>query len=88
MLAEKKGRREFATSACARFIEDRLGVVVDCVWRDVEPARDLCARGAAEEKLTAYRKALFERIDEATAELITRYKEDPAAALSALPPVQ
>ncbi|HZE67618.1 MAG TPA: hypothetical protein VE081_13355 [Sporichthyaceae bacterium] len=43
---------------------------------------------AAEEKLTAYRKALFERIDEATAELIARYKEDPAAALSALPPVK
>jgi hypothetical protein len=36
---------------------------------------------AAEEKLTAYRKALFERIDEATAELIARYREDPSAAL-------
>jgi hypothetical protein len=40
---------------------------------------------AAEEKLTNYRKALFERIDEATAELIVRYREDPAAALSVLP---
>ncbi|GAA0610274.1 hypothetical protein GCM10009547_10370 [Sporichthya brevicatena] len=40
---------------------------------------------AAEHKLTAYRKALFERIDEATAELILRYRDNPAAALSALP---
>lgn len=40
---------------------------------------------AAEQKLTAYRKALFERIDEATAELILRYRDNPAAALSALP---
>ena len=40
---------------------------------------------AAESKLTAYRKALFERIDEATADLILRYRQDPAAALSALP---
>ncbi|MGQ0631819.1 MAG: RsiG family protein [Sporichthyaceae bacterium] len=40
---------------------------------------------AAEEKLTTYRKALFERIDTATADLIARYRENPAAALSALP---
>ena len=40
---------------------------------------------AAEKKLTAYRKALFERIDQATAELILRYRDNPAAALTALP---
>lgn len=40
---------------------------------------------AAEEQLTAYRHALHERIDEATAELISRYRSDPAAALIALP---
>lgn len=40
---------------------------------------------AAEEKLTAYRKALFERLDAATAELIVRYRDDPSAALSILP---
>lgn len=39
----------------------------------------------AEAQLTAYRHALFERIDEATADLILRYRENPAAALSALP---
>jgi hypothetical protein len=56
---------------------------------DADAVAEAMARlHAAEEKLTAYRKALFERIDEATAELITRYKEDPAAALSALPPVK
>jgi hypothetical protein len=56
---------------------------------DPEALAEAMARlHAAEEKLTHYRKALFDRIDEATAELIERYKEDPAAALSVLPPVK
>jgi hypothetical protein len=42
---------------------------------------------AAETKLTAYRRALHERIDEATAELIVRYRENPTAALESLPEV-
>jgi hypothetical protein len=53
---------------------------------DAEAVSDAMERlRAAEQKLTAYRKALFERIDEATAELILRYRENPVAALSALP---
>jgi hypothetical protein len=40
---------------------------------------------AAEQQLTRYRRALHERIDEATAELIVRYRSDPATALTALP---
>ena len=40
---------------------------------------------AAERQLTAYRRALHERIDEATGELISRYRDDPAQALSILP---
>jgi hypothetical protein len=53
---------------------------------DAEAVAEATARlRAAEEKLTAYRKALFERLDEATAELIGRYREDPSAALSVLP---
>lgn len=39
---------------------------------------------AAERQLTDYRRALHERIDEATGELISRYREDPASALGAL----
>lgn len=39
---------------------------------------------AAEVQLTSYRKALHQRIDEATAELIARYREDPSRALVAL----
>lgn len=39
----------------------------------------------AESKLTRYRHALHERIDEATAELIVRYRQDPVSALVALP---
>ena len=38
---------------------------------------------SAEEQLTEYRRALHERLDEATAELIARYRRDPASALVA-----
>jgi len=40
---------------------------------------------AAEGQLTDYRSALHEWIDEATGELISRYRDDPARALIALP---
>lgn len=40
---------------------------------------------AAERQLVLYRGALHSRIDEATAELIRRYREDPLLALSILP---
>jgi hypothetical protein len=40
---------------------------------------------SAEAQLTDYRRALHERIDEATGELIVRYRADPASALIALP---
>ncbi len=36
----------------------------------------------AEAQLTGYRAALHDRIDEATAELIVRYRQDPARALT------
>jgi hypothetical protein len=39
----------------------------------------------AEAQLTRYRHALHQRIDEATGELIVRYRENPTSALSALP---
>src|SRR5689334_13928802 len=39
----------------------------------------------AERQLTDYRRALHQRIDEATAELIQRYRADPLAALSVIP---
>lgn len=38
----------------------------------------------AERQLTNYRRALHKRIDEATGELISRYRDDPASALIAL----
>ena len=41
---------------------------------------------AAERQLSDYRRALHERIDEATGELILRYRADPSAALTLLPP--
>lgn len=40
----------------------------------------------AEQQLTTYRKALHQRLDEATTELISRYREDPTSALVALRP--
>jgi len=60
--------------------------VTEIDFHDPVAVEDATSRlRAAEEKLTAYRKALFERIDEATAELIARYKQDPTAALAVLP---
>jgi hypothetical protein len=38
---------------------------------------------AAERQLTEYRRALHEQLDEATAELIARYRTDPTSALVA-----
>lgn len=47
---------------------------------------DLVVRlAAAEVELSAYRRALHERLDDATSELIARYREQPALALCALP---
>jgi hypothetical protein len=38
---------------------------------------------SAEEQLTEYRRALHQRLDKVTAELIARYREDPLSALVA-----
>lgn len=51
---------------------------------DGERAEALTRLRGAEGQLTAYRSALHARIDEATAELIRRYREQPSAALVAL----
>ena len=61
---------------------------LDEVW--VVPADEASRADAvrrlreAEAQLTGYRAALHERIDEATAELIVRYRRDPASALLVL----
>jgi hypothetical protein len=41
----------------------------------------------AEKQLTDYRRGLHERIDEATGELILRYRDNPVAALAVIPEV-
>lgn len=54
----------------------------------VGPATDdamLARLAAAETELSAYRRNLHERLDDATSELIARYREEPALALCALP---
>lgn len=54
--------------------------------RDPELVADALERlHSALEQLTLYRRALHSRIDEASAELIRRYREDPLLALSILP---
>jgi hypothetical protein len=53
---------------------------------DAAQVDDALARlRTAEQQLTAYRRALHDRIDEATRELILRYRENPLAALSVIP---
>lgn len=49
-----------------------------------DTAEALARLGAAELTLTSYRRALHDRIDEATAELIVRYRSDPSRALEIL----
>jgi RsiG-like len=52
---------------------------------DSEAVREATQRlRAAERRLTEYRRALHQRIDEATGELIERYRRDPSSALVAL----
>lgn len=63
------------------------------LWETVAEAGDgttddagLVARlAAAEAELSAYRRSLHERLDDATCELIARYRDEPALALRALP---
>ncbi len=61
---------------------------LDEVWSVPDTEADvegvLSRLSAAEEQLTQYRRALHERIDEATGELIARYRDDPTGSLSAL----
>jgi hypothetical protein len=70
-----------------------LPVLADMWVVDVDPhdpdavAEALQRLHSAEALLTDYRRALHERIDEATSELIARYSDDPASALTALPEV-
>lgn len=64
---------------------------LDEMWADVTPtdpdglAATFARLRAAEAQLTEYRRVLHERIDEATGELIVRYRADPTAALALLP---
>jgi hypothetical protein len=68
-----------------------LPVLSDMWVTEVDPhdaaqvAEALARLRTAEQQLTAYRRALHDRIDEATRELILRYRENPLAALSVIP---
>ena len=55
------------------------------LW-ETRPDPDWLRRLAVvEAELSTYRRNLHERLDEATSELIARYREEPALALHALP---
>ena len=61
---------------------------LDAVWvtpRDEQETQEVTERlAAAELTLTDYRRGLHDRIDEATAELIVRYRDDPTQVLDLL----
>jgi hypothetical protein len=60
--------------------------VVEVDPHDTAQVEDALARlRAAEQQLTTYRRALHDHIDEATRDLILRYRENPLAALSVIP---
>jgi hypothetical protein len=66
-----------------------LPVLADMWVTEVDPddpaaiAEAVTRLRAAEKTLTEYRRALHERLDACTAELIERYRENPTAALAA-----
>jgi anti-sigma-K factor RsiG len=58
------------------------------LWESVAGAGSdalLTRLAAAEAELSAYRRCLHERLDDATSELIARYRDEPGLALCALP---
>jgi hypothetical protein len=62
-----------------------LGMLWDTSMLNDDPDAIVARLAEAEHQLSAYRRSLHERLDAATGELIARYHEDPALALSALP---
>ena len=84
------GRRALVTFRAADPLPD-LPVLHEMWVTEVDPkdpaqvADALERLRVAEQQLTTYRRALHERIDEATRELILRYRENPLAALSIIP---
>lgn len=64
------------------------------LWTRVVDPRDVAAvegfvaeLGQAETDLSAMRREIHRRLDEATGQLIARYRQDPTLALSALPDI-
>ena len=83
------GRTAFLTASGEEMLPPLPGL--DAVWSAVDPA-DPPARSALLEtlvemdaQLSAYRRALHERIDAATKDLVARYAADPRLCLVALP---
>ncbi len=62
---------------------------LSALWETVDVEDDdpatLARLATAEAELSAYRRSLHERLDDATSELIARYRDEPALALRALP---
>jgi hypothetical protein len=85
-----QSRRALVSFRAADPLPD-LPVLSDMWVTEVDPGDpaqvdDALARlRTAEQQLTTYRRALHDRIDEATRELILRYRENPSAALSVIP---
>jgi hypothetical protein len=85
-----QGRRALVRVAAAEPLPD-LPELADMWGTEVDPqdpgqvADALERLRTAEGQLTDYRRALHRRIDEATGELILRYRENPLAALSIIP---
>jgi hypothetical protein len=85
-----QGRRALVRFRAADPLPD-LPVLSEMWVSEVDPQDSAQVENAltrlrtAEQQLTTYRRALHDRIDEATRELILRYRENPLAALSVIP---
>lgn len=84
-----RGRTALVSVAAAEPLPD-LPVLQEMWVTELDPTDPEAVADAlrrlrtAEQQLTEYRKALHSRLDQATKELIERYKQDPVSALVAL----
>ena len=84
------GRRALVRVRSGEALPD-LPVLTEMWQSEVDPhdpeavAQAIERLRVAERQLTSYRRGLHERIDEATGELISRYRANPTSALDALP---
>ena len=95
VLAESGTVHRRLANLSVRPVEDIEGLPdLHVLWtkmvdtRDVEAVEEFVAElREAESDLSSLRREIFQRLDDATGQLIARYRQDPSLALTALPDI-